>query len=174
MLTSSESAEVATINLCLYGGCVVEKQRERESEEKNLSFAIHWRVARRSVWYVGALCNSSAIIFGETMGAVVQRTTSAQQNIQLYYLFFSQKSKHMLIQVFDPIELISSWLVESDWAYFFSDFISCKLATRGTECCACGDDVRTFHNLSQPTNDLLTRRCGWYYEIRNAYVIWAT
>lgn len=100
--------------------CCGEAEEERERKKgKKLSFAIHWREARRSVWYVRALCNSTAIIFGETMGAVVQRTTSAQPNIQLkYYLFFSQKSNHMVIYVDNPIKVLSSWLAETDGIYF--------------------------------------------------------
>lgn len=75
---------------------------------------IHWRIAYVDRFGMfDALCNTR----DETMGAVVRRTElppSSKYNSRLFiYLFFSQKSNHMLIYSFCYWLLYTSWISES-------------------------------------------------------------
>lgn len=121
------------------------RDSERDRRKVYISFAIHWRMARRSVWYVCLCCATfAAIIFGRDNGrAVVWRTATAIDQISNIYLFFSQKSNHMLVSfsnaTVDPIEFID--LLVQSIRRFYQLQINISLGERGTETktngCAC-------------------------------------
>lgn len=141
------------IPVLVCGGCVEETVKETREKYIYRSRPIgEWHVGRFGM-FVRVVQHSRRLSSGADNGrSCSTHGYGHRQNIEIY-LFFSQKSNHMLVSysiaTVDPIEFIH--LVQSIRRYYQLQ-INISLGERGTKTktndCACVDDVRTFHKLA--------------------------